>query len=147
MAEGFGSFNVIAPIGDPVLGDYLLTGSQVSEEYYHITTYYRSSEKGKHIEAMKGVSCPFYPYDCRVRTRLIGAVGTYFIDAVQAIDVQFLILLFAGRRLALRRSASAARRRECRHAAMYTPSGEHPLSDHQLQAISRHVTLFHKLIP
>lgn len=59
--------------------------------------------------------------------------GTYSVGAVQAIDVQFLILLLAGRRLALRRSASAARRRECRHAAMYTPSGGYPLTDHQLQ--------------
>lgn len=59
--------------------------------------------------------------------------STYPVGAVQAIDVQLLISLLAGRRLALRRSASAARRRECRHAAMYTPSGGHPRSDHQLQ--------------
>lgn len=58
---------------------------------------------------------------------------TYSVGAVQTIDVQLLIFLLAGRRLALRRSSSAARRRECRHAAMYTPSGEHPLTDHQLQ--------------
>lgn len=35
---------------------------------------------------------------------------TYSVGAVQAIDVQLLISLFAGRRLALRRSTSAARR-------------------------------------
>lgn len=67
---------------------------------------------------------------------------TYSIGAVQAIDVQLLIFLLAGRRLRLRRSASAARRRECRHAAMYTPSGGHPRTNHQLQPGQRHFTQY-----
>lgn len=64
-----------------------------------------------------------FKYYYNLQNWLYDKISTHSISAIQAIDVQFLIFLLAGRRLALRRSASAARRWECRHAAMYTPSG------------------------